>query len=235
VERQLAPGARRSSVGSSQPPDEFGLIEEGSDWGNPWCLRRQGKACAHVAQPLATLGTHAVVDGIAFLPDTWGARYASTAVASEWALGKLIAIALKPRGSSFSATPSVLITGLENPGPVAATSDGALLVGEYRSGTIYRIAPGTPEPGETQTRAPSSAAPAAATLTIAANANGALKFAQASLTAKAGATTIAFSNPAVVPHDVEIARDGHPLVRTETIADSTTSTEATLKPRTYMF
>jgi glucose/arabinose dehydrogenase len=221
--------------GSSQPPDEFGLIEEGSDWGNPWCLRREGKACAHVAQPLATLDAHAVVDGIAFLPATWGARYASTAVVSEWALGKLIGIALKPRGSSFSATPSVLITGLENPGPLAATKDGALLVGEYGSGTIYSIAPGTPKPGESQTPASSSDTPAAAKLTIAADASGALRFAQSGLTAKAGPTTITFSNPAIVPHDVEITRDGDRLTKTKTVAESTTSVDATLKPGTYAF
>jgi glucose/arabinose dehydrogenase/plastocyanin len=225
--------------GTSQPPDEFGLIEEGSDWGNPWCLRREGKACEDVARPLATLDTHAVVDGITFLPSSWGTGYASTAVVSEWAPGKLVSIALKPRGDSFTATPSVLVTGLHNPGPLSIATDGAMLVGEYHSGTIYRIAPGKPAaaPSTTSTTGATTTPPGSSgtKLGITADAGGQLKFAQSTLTANAGRTAITFDNPSAVPHDVEISQNGKPLVKTRTITQEKTTVSVTLKPGKYSF
>ena len=38
----------------------------------------------------------------------------------------------------MSATP--MLTGLTNPMPVAVTPDGAVLIGDWGTGTVYRIA-----------------------------------------------------------------------------------------------
>jgi glucose/arabinose dehydrogenase/plastocyanin len=225
--------------GADSPPDEFGLVEEGSKWGNPWCLRREGDACAGVARPLATLDTHAVLDGIAFLPSSWGPQYARTAVVSEWGPGKLVAIALKPRGRTFTATPSVLVTGVKNPGPLATTPDGGLLVGEYRSGTIYRIAPGQANrsaPAEpATTTAPAPPASSARTVAFAADPSGQLKFTRDAVTAEAGDATISFQNPTTIPHDVQIDRDGTPVAKTEEVTEGTGTADAKLEPGRYTF
>jgi hypothetical protein len=52
---------------------------------------------------------------------------------------------------------------------------------------------------------------------------------------KAGPAEIAFRNPAVVPHDVEIARDGEPLAKTKTVTEGTATASVTLEPGTDSF
>jgi plastocyanin len=73
-----------------------------------------------------------------------------------------------------------------------------------------------------------------ATLNIAADPGGALKFTKTSLTAKAGKVTIDFANQSKLPHGVVITGNGV-NAKTKVVTNGDASTTATLKPGKYTF
>jgi plastocyanin len=73
-----------------------------------------------------------------------------------------------------------------------------------------------------------------ATLKIAADPGGALKFTSSSLTTKAGTVTVQFANQSSTPHAVKI--EGNGIEKgSDTITSSNTSFTVTLKPGKYTF
>jgi glucose/arabinose dehydrogenase len=117
---------QRDDLGSKTPGDWLAVVDAGSDWGFPGCYGQGGTACAHVPTPLAILDPHAAAGGVALL--------GGTALVAEWQLGKLIAV------STATGKTKVLVTGLESPLPLLRLGDGSVLLGDWRSGTIYRLA-----------------------------------------------------------------------------------------------
>jgi plastocyanin len=80
----------------------------------------------------------------------------------------------------------------------------------------------------------SSSSGGGATVALAADPSGALKFDKKTLNAKAGKVTIDFTNQSSVPHGVAI--EGNGVNQTgQTITDSKNTLAATLKPGTYTF
>jgi len=79
---------------------------------------------------------------------------------------------------------------------------------------------------------PGGAAPAVA---IAADPSGQLAYDKKSLTAKAGAVTVDFTNNSPVPHNVTIQQGSKNVAATATVSQSKTSVSAQLKPGTYTF
>ena len=73
-----------------------------------------------------------------------------------------------------------------------------------------------------------------ATLAIAADPGGALKFTKSSLTAKAGKVTIDFTNRSKIPHGVVITGNGVDA-KTKVVTGGSSSATTTLKPGTYTF
>lgn len=66
--------------------------------------------------------------------------------------------------------------------------------------------------------------------------SGSLAFTTDSVTAEAGEVTVDFTNSSPVPHDVAIEDEGgETIAQTETLAEGSDSTTATLKPGTYTF
>jgi plastocyanin len=94
-------------------------------------------------------------------------------------------------------------------------------------------------PATTSSAASSTPAPAAAggqTLSLAANAEGNLKFDTTSLSAKAGKVTINFTNKASLEHNVTVASSSGAVVgATPTFQGGSKSVELTLTPGTYKF
>ncbi|HEV7363204.1 MAG TPA: plastocyanin/azurin family copper-binding protein [Solirubrobacteraceae bacterium] len=80
--------------------------------------------------------------------------------------------------------------------------------------------------------APSGGAPA---LTLAADPSGQLAYDKKSLTAKAGAVRIDFTNDAQVPHNVTIQQGSKNVSATATVTQSKASVTAQLKAGTYTF
>ena len=90
-------------------------------------------------------------------------------------------------------------------------------------------------PTATATEAPASGGGGGETVDVSAPEDGALKFDQSSLTAKAGKVTFKFDNKSSsVPHAFEVEGNGVEE-ETDTITGSTASVTADLKPGTYKY
>lgn len=76
---------------------------------------------------------------------------------------------------------------------------------------------------------------AESSLKVAAPADGALDFETDSLSTKAGKVKLEFDNPAQVEHNVTLELDGKRVAATETVTESKSSLESTLKAGSYTF
>ena len=131
---------QRDDLGVATPGDWLTVVRRGESWGFPGCYGQGGTACAGAPTPTAVLGKHAAAGGIAVLTTELGGRDRGSALVAEWQLGKVLRVALRHSGSRYSGKVSTFLTGITSPLPVATTADGAVLVGDWTSGTIYRIA-----------------------------------------------------------------------------------------------
>jgi glucose/arabinose dehydrogenase len=130
---------QRDDLGVETPGDWLAVVGQGQAWGFPDCYGQGGTACMGVPEPTAVLDTHAAVSGVAIVTGQLGSTVGTCAVVAEWAAGKVLRVTLdRP---TDTATVAPFLTGLENPVPVALASDGALLVGDWTTGTVYRISP----------------------------------------------------------------------------------------------
>jgi glucose/arabinose dehydrogenase len=130
---------QRDDLGTATPGDWLSLVRSGQAWGFPACYGQGGSACGGVPQPIATLDAHAAVSGVAIVRD-FGSISGSSAILAEWAKGVVLRVALTAQGDTYRGTVEPFLTGLTNPVPVAAAPDGALLVGDWGTGTVYRVA-----------------------------------------------------------------------------------------------
>jgi glucose/arabinose dehydrogenase len=127
---------QRDDLGTRTPGDWLARVSEGDDWRFPECYGQGGAACAGVRGPIAALDKHAAAGAVAVVTGQLGASVATAALVAEWQTGRVLRVPLT--GSESAATP--VLTGVRNPLALATTSDGALLVGDWGSGKIYRIA-----------------------------------------------------------------------------------------------
>ena len=131
---------QRDDLGELTPGDYLAVVQAGQDWGFPDCYGQGGTACTGVPTPTAVLDAHAAVSGVAIVTGQLGAAVGNSALVAEWSTGVVEAVALTGVGSTYSGTVTRFLTGLQNPVAVAVSPDGALLVGDWTTGTIYRIA-----------------------------------------------------------------------------------------------
>ena len=83
------------------------------------------------------------MSGLAIVTGQLGATTGTAALVAEWTTGKVERIALtkdSKQGSTYAATVTPFLTGLQSPFGVVVGPDGALFVGDWARGTIYRIA-----------------------------------------------------------------------------------------------
>ena len=118
----------------------IGWAVRGQDWGFPGCYGQGGVNCTGVPTPLAALDRHAAAGGVAIVTGGLGETVGTSAVVSEWALGKVPRVELTAEGSASSGTVEPFLTGLKNPLPILVASDGGLFLGDWGTGTVYAIA-----------------------------------------------------------------------------------------------
>jgi glucose/arabinose dehydrogenase len=128
--RLLASMNQRDDLGARTPGDWLALVRPGDDWRFPRCYGQRGTACAGVRKPIAVLDKHAAAGAVAVV--------GTTALVPEWSYGKVLRVALT--STEGAATP--FLTGLRNPLPIVTTPGGAVLVGDWGTGRIYRVARG---------------------------------------------------------------------------------------------
>lgn len=130
---------QRDDLGAATPGDWLSLVHEGQDWGFPDCYEQGGAVCAGVPKPTAMLDKHAAVGGVAIVTGQLGARIGTSAIVPEWNVAKVQRVALRSSGSNYKASVTPFLTGMANPLAIALAPDGSLLVGDWATGTIYRI------------------------------------------------------------------------------------------------
>jgi hypothetical protein len=59
---------------------------------------------------------------------------------SQWQVAKVQKVVLRRIGSTYRGTVAPFLTGLENPLALVLAPDHSLLVGDWGTGRIYRIA-----------------------------------------------------------------------------------------------
>jgi glucose/arabinose dehydrogenase len=131
---------QRDDLGDTTPGDWLAIVRSGQAWGFPDCYGQGGTACDGVPSPIAELDKHAAVAGIAIIDGQLGAEIGTSALVAEWATGRVVRVALTRDGSGSTGVMEPFLAGLSGPVPLALTPDGAVLVGDWRTGTIYRIA-----------------------------------------------------------------------------------------------
>jgi glucose/arabinose dehydrogenase len=130
---------QRDDLGADTPGDELAVVRAGDDWKFPGCYRQGGTACVGVPPPIGVLDRHAAAGGVSIVTHELRGRFAPSALVAEWQLGRVKRVALRQTKSGFEGTVTTFLTGIANPLPVVTTSDGAVLVGDWRTGTIYAI------------------------------------------------------------------------------------------------
>jgi glucose/arabinose dehydrogenase len=97
--------------------------------------------CAGVPKPVAVLDPHAAAGSVVIVSGLGPAVGTSTALVSQWNVAKVQKVALRRTGSSYRGSVTPFLTGLENPLALVLAPDRSLLVGDWGTGRIYRIAP----------------------------------------------------------------------------------------------
>jgi glucose/arabinose dehydrogenase len=126
---------QRDDLGRRTPGDWLAVVKQGDDWGFPACYGQGGTVCAGVRKPVAVLNKHAAAGGVAFLS-------ADRALVAEWQAGKVLEVRLTQHGSTYRGRVATFLRGIQNPLPVISAPDGSVLVGDWATGTTYRIAAG---------------------------------------------------------------------------------------------
>jgi glucose/arabinose dehydrogenase len=130
---------QQDDLGKRTPGDWLTLVREGEDWRFPGCYGQAGSSCTGVPAPTAVLDAHAAVGGVAITTGQLGAEVGTAAIVPEWELGKVQQVALRRTASGYEGSVTPLLRGIKNPLAVTLTSGGSLLVGDWASGTIYRL------------------------------------------------------------------------------------------------
>jgi glucose/arabinose dehydrogenase len=131
---------QQDDLGARTPGDWLALVREGEDWRFPECYGQGGSACAGVPAPTAVLDKHAAVGGLAIVTGQLGPDLGTSAIVPEWQLGKVQRVALRGTGSDYEGSVTPFLTGIRNPLAITLAPDSSLLVGDWATGTIYRIA-----------------------------------------------------------------------------------------------
>jgi glucose/arabinose dehydrogenase len=132
---------QRDDLGDATPGDWLSVVRSGQSWGFPACYGQGGTVCAGVPAPVAALDKHAAVSGVAIVTGQLGAAVGTSALVAEWTTGKVLRVGLTKAGGTYTGTVESFLTGLTNPVPVAVASDGAIFVGDWGTGMVYRVAP----------------------------------------------------------------------------------------------
>jgi glucose/arabinose dehydrogenase len=131
---------QRDDLGARTPGDWLAVVRNGDSWGFPGCYGQGGSGCAGVPKPAAELEKHAASGGVAIVTGQLGPGFERSAIVAEWQSGKVEQVALRRSGSRYKGSVTTLVTGIKNPLAVITTPDGAVLVGDWTTGTVYRIA-----------------------------------------------------------------------------------------------
>jgi glucose/arabinose dehydrogenase len=132
---------QRNDLGPRTPGDWLAVVAPGTNWRFPGCYGQSGSACKGVPAPLAVLDPHAAVGSVVLVTGQLGRSVGTAALVGEWQTSKVARVALVKHGNSFSGSTATWLTGLRNPLALVLGPDRSVIVGDWGTGTIYRVAP----------------------------------------------------------------------------------------------
>jgi len=131
---------QRDDLGDRTTGDALAIVSPGTNWKFPACYAQGGPACADVPRPIALLDKHAAVGSVAILTGQLGRATASTALVAEWQAATVQRVTLKGQ-RRLRGLGKPLAYRLQHPLALIVTRTRSVLVGDWGTGTIYRIAP----------------------------------------------------------------------------------------------
>jgi len=132
---------QRDDLGAHTPGDWLAIVRQGQDWRFPGCYGQGTPACTGVPEAVAVLDKHAAVGDVAIMTGQLGAAVGTSALVPEWQLGKVQRVALSRVGSTYKGAVTPFLIGIRNPLAITLAPDHSVLVGDWATGTIYRIGP----------------------------------------------------------------------------------------------
>jgi glucose/arabinose dehydrogenase len=130
---------QRDDLGAATPGDWLALVRQGQSWGFPGCYGQGGADCRGVPQPIAVLDKHAAVGDLEILTGQLGLS-GTSAIVPEWQSSKVQRVLLSRAGSGYTGSVTPFLTGIQNPLALTLAPDSSLLVGDWATGMIYRVA-----------------------------------------------------------------------------------------------
>jgi glucose/arabinose dehydrogenase len=130
---------QRDDLGKKTPGDWLSLVRSGQSWGFPSYYGQSGARYASMPKPVAVLDKHAAVSGVAMVTGQLGAEVGTGAAVAEWVKGTVKLVRLTATGDGYTGTTESFLSGFANPVPVMLDAHGALYVGDWTSGKVYRI------------------------------------------------------------------------------------------------
>jgi glucose/arabinose dehydrogenase len=130
---------QRDDLGTATPGDWLGLVAAGQSWGFPGCYGQGGTTCAGLPTPVAVLDPHAAVSGVAVVDGSLGPTVGTSALVAEWSLGRVQRVRLTATAEGYLGTVEPFLAGIANPVGLTVALDGSVLIGDWSSGSIYRI------------------------------------------------------------------------------------------------
>ena len=134
----------QDKLGDAEPAESVVLLRPGADYGWPRCwasrrLRRLVGSCRGVAPPVAYLEPHSSADGIAFWNrDLYVAEWGEYLAKKHGR--KVVRLRFDRRGRPLARVATTFATGFAHPLALLVDRGDGLLVADWGSGTIYRIA-----------------------------------------------------------------------------------------------
>ncbi len=130
---------QRDDLGTKTPGDWLAVVRQGESWGFPSCYGQDTAKCSSTPSPVAELDEHAAVSGVAIVTGQLGSTLGTGAAVAEWVTGKVQWVRLTASNGTYTGTTTAFLSGFQNPVPVMLDSTGALFVGDWTSGKLYRI------------------------------------------------------------------------------------------------
>ena len=130
---------QRDDLGARTPGDWLALVRPGQSWGSPACYGQGGAVCDGVPRPVAVLDKHAAVGAVVIATGQLGASVGTSALVAEWQSGKVQRVALRKSATGYTGSVTPFLSGIKNPLALILAPGDSLLVGDWATGTIYRI------------------------------------------------------------------------------------------------
>jgi glucose/arabinose dehydrogenase len=154
----------RDYLGDELPPDEIDILEEGKDYGWPYCYGQQvhdaefdptgtkKDFCKHTVPAVIDLPAHSAPLGLAFFPETWPEEYRHdllVAYHGSWNRStptgfKVVRVKLDAQGKFLGIED--FITGwltskgaLGRPVDILIKPEGVMYISDDKAGVIYRV------------------------------------------------------------------------------------------------